>query len=275
MANDFTKVKTSPGAQVFVKAYSSSNAAHSGNHLALYKTTVDVTSAETSDALTINGTVFKKAVATDASAHEFADAAGLVTCINDDTYGLSGVFASAVTTLVTLVSGSAITTASVDENYTVATDNWTELGVKKDVMVKYSCDVTEDGGEDVMGSIGAAAEAKSMEFSGNMRELTPALMNLILPAVTLDDADTPGTDPDIINIGQQDISFFSIAVVDIGSNGQSQIYFAWKCYAMNGTELTLNRGKGITSAFAFKAINDLSQTSTMTVGRIIRLTEAA
>jgi len=46
------------------------------------------------DTITINGLVFTKAAATDAATRAFADAAGLVTCVNNATYGVPGVSAS-------------------------------------------------------------------------------------------------------------------------------------------------------------------------------------
>jgi hypothetical protein len=54
--------------------------------------------------VTVNDIDFTKAAATDPTAREFADAAGLVTCINHDTYGVPGVKASAAGAVVTVWS---------------------------------------------------------------------------------------------------------------------------------------------------------------------------
>jgi hypothetical protein len=66
--------------------------------------TVALAAVANTDYITINGLVYTKAAATAAANREFADAAGLVTCVNHATYGVRGVFASAVTTTVTLRS---------------------------------------------------------------------------------------------------------------------------------------------------------------------------
>jgi len=66
--------------------------------------TVDLTAAAATDKVTVNGIVFTMAGATDASKREFADAAGLVTCVNHATYGVPGVSGSANGAVVTLVS---------------------------------------------------------------------------------------------------------------------------------------------------------------------------
>lgn len=75
----------------------------------------DLTSVANTDVVTVNGVDFTKAAATDASANEFADADGLVTCINAyfDT-----LVASAATNTVTITSvdGKADVTLSKTEN---------------------------------------------------------------------------------------------------------------------------------------------------------------
>lgn len=83
------------------------------------KATVALATVADTDVVTINGINFTKAAATDATAREFADAAGLVTCVNDATYGVEGVFASAASTTVTLVSedpGEYVITVAKTEN---------------------------------------------------------------------------------------------------------------------------------------------------------------
>jgi hypothetical protein len=54
--------------------------------------------------ITINGVVYTKKAATNAAAAEFADAAGLVLCVNHATEGVPGVLAAAVGTTVYLTS---------------------------------------------------------------------------------------------------------------------------------------------------------------------------
>jgi len=81
--------------------------------------TVDLTSVANTDVVTINGLAFTKAAATDATAREFADAAGLVTCVNHATYGVPGVDASAAGAVVTLVAdeaGEKVITVAKTEN---------------------------------------------------------------------------------------------------------------------------------------------------------------
>lgn len=73
----------------------------------VHKATVALAAAANTDTVTINGTVYTMAAATDATANEFADAAGLVVCVNHATYGVDGVFASASGTDVTLVARPA------------------------------------------------------------------------------------------------------------------------------------------------------------------------
>lgn len=68
--------------------------------------------------ITINGIVFTKAAATDATKREFSDAAGLETCVNDAANGVPG---------VTAVNNAGTVTLSVDEpgedTITVATSD--------------------------------------------------------------------------------------------------------------------------------------------------------
>lgn len=68
------------------------------------KATVALASAAATDTVTINGLVFTMAASTTAADREFANAAGLVTCVNDASKGVPGVSASAQSTTVTLIA---------------------------------------------------------------------------------------------------------------------------------------------------------------------------
>lgn len=83
------------------KAVTSAEATITANTL-VTEATIALAAAAATDKVTINGITFTMAVATDASAREFADAAGLVTCINHAAYGVAGVTASADGTTVTV-----------------------------------------------------------------------------------------------------------------------------------------------------------------------------
>jgi len=81
--------------------------------------TVSLGSAAITDVVTINGIAFTMAAGTDATAREFADDDGLATCVNDETYGVSGVSATATGDVATLVAdpkGDAVITVSKTEN---------------------------------------------------------------------------------------------------------------------------------------------------------------
>jgi hypothetical protein len=67
------------------------------------KATVDLASLGTADTVTINGVVFTQGTTAVAS-RTFANAAGLVSCVNSATYGVPGVTASDSSTTVTLVA---------------------------------------------------------------------------------------------------------------------------------------------------------------------------
>ena len=64
--------------------------------------TVELAAVANTDVVTINDIAYTKAAATSAALRTFADAAGLVTCVNDATYGVPGVYASVNGTVVTL-----------------------------------------------------------------------------------------------------------------------------------------------------------------------------
>ena len=81
--------------------------------------TVDLTTAANTDVVTVNGIDFTKAAATDPTKREFADAAGLVTCINHATYGVPGVTAS--------YSGNVVTVVSTEPGEVVITLEKTEV----------------------------------------------------------------------------------------------------------------------------------------------------
>ena len=86
---------------------------------------VGTISGSSGDELVINGITFTAADATSAAAREFADAAGLVTCVNNATYGVTGIIASANGSTVTLKSTDAgeyaITVSETGDNLTLAT----------------------------------------------------------------------------------------------------------------------------------------------------------
>ncbi|MBO8183767.1 MAG: hypothetical protein H0Z28_13425 [Archaeoglobus sp.] len=83
------------------KAIANADATITAN-TAVTEATIDLSLVANTDVVTINGIDFTKAAATDASAREFADAAGLVTCVNHETYGVEGVTASVNGNIVTL-----------------------------------------------------------------------------------------------------------------------------------------------------------------------------
>jgi hypothetical protein len=66
--------------------------------------TVDLTTVANTDVVTVNGIDFTKAAATSEENREFADAAGLVSCINHASYGVPGVSASYAGNVVTVFS---------------------------------------------------------------------------------------------------------------------------------------------------------------------------
>ena len=81
--------------------------------------TVDLTTVADTDIVTVNDIDFTKAVATTEADREFADAAGLVNCIGDDTYGVPGAKAS--------YSGAVVTLWSEDPGEAVVTLEKTEV----------------------------------------------------------------------------------------------------------------------------------------------------
>lgn len=85
------------------KVIASANATITGNTLVTVAT-VDLTIAANTDTVTVNGVTFTMAAATDVTVREFANAAGLVLCVNSATYGATGVLASAAGAVVTLVA---------------------------------------------------------------------------------------------------------------------------------------------------------------------------
>jgi len=88
-------------------------------NVSVTEATIDLASVANTDVVTINGVSFTKAAATDVAAREFADAAGLVSCINDITHGVSGVtgsYAGAVVTVEATDPGEAVITLGKTEN---------------------------------------------------------------------------------------------------------------------------------------------------------------
>jgi hypothetical protein len=80
--------------------------------------TVDLTSVANTDQVIINGLTFEKAAATSAANREFADAAGLETCVEDEDYGVEGITADVsgnVVTLSALPVGDEVLTVSKNE----------------------------------------------------------------------------------------------------------------------------------------------------------------
>jgi hypothetical protein len=64
--------------------------------------TIALATVANTDVVVINGLSYTKAAATSEADREFADAAGLVACVNHATYGVDGVVASVSTTTVTV-----------------------------------------------------------------------------------------------------------------------------------------------------------------------------
>lgn len=78
--------------------------------------TADVSSAAITDILTIDGTAYTKAAATDVNANEWADVAGLLLAINNFTFGSADHFtATAVGDVVTVVGFGRILVISKTE----------------------------------------------------------------------------------------------------------------------------------------------------------------
>jgi hypothetical protein len=84
------------------KAIADASATITANELAT-EATVALVAAAATDKVTVNGVIFTMAAATDAAKKEFADAAGLVTCIKA---AVDGVTASADGTTVTVESAN-------------------------------------------------------------------------------------------------------------------------------------------------------------------------
>lgn len=113
---EFLQAKDADGTDS--KAVTGAEATVTANVL-VTKATVDLTSVANTDVVTINGVSFTKAASTVEASRTFADAAGLVSCVNDATYGVPGVVASANGAVVTLQAsdpGAATITLSKTEN---------------------------------------------------------------------------------------------------------------------------------------------------------------
>ncbi len=85
------------------KVITGANATITANTLVTVAT-VDLTAAANTDTVTVNGVTFTMAAATDVTIREFANAAGLVLCVNSALYGAAGVLAAAAGAVVTLVA---------------------------------------------------------------------------------------------------------------------------------------------------------------------------
>ena len=83
--------------------------------------TIALAAVANTDVVTVNGLSYTKAAATTVADREFADAAGLVSCINDATYGVEGVTASASGTDVTVsaLEGYDITISKTENAGTI------------------------------------------------------------------------------------------------------------------------------------------------------------
>lgn len=103
----------------------------------VHEATIALASVANTDVVEINGISFTKAAATDATAREFADAAGLVTCVNNATYGVEGVTASAADTTVTVK-------ATEPGDYTISLDKTENAGTITLATVKAMCFVDLD-----------------------------------------------------------------------------------------------------------------------------------
>ena len=131
-ATKTTKVEllqASDAAGTGAKAITDAEATVTANTLVTVAT-VALAAVGLADTVTVNGVVFTQAAATDVTAREFLNAAGLVACVNDATYGVEGVFASASGTDVTLIAlptGDAVLTvvgADVGGTVVVATTQY-------------------------------------------------------------------------------------------------------------------------------------------------------
>ncbi len=111
--------------------------------------TFDLTAVADTDIVTVNDIDFTKAATTTEADREFADAAGLAGCINDDTYGVPGAKASysgAVVTVWSADPGEAVVTLEKTEvagTITLATtkaQSFVELNVSKmDLVGGFNC----------------------------------------------------------------------------------------------------------------------------------------
>lgn len=96
------------------------------------KVNVALASTSTGDLVVVNGVTYTQAAATSVADREFLDAAGLVLCINNATYGVTGVLATASTTNVILTASApgdtVLTVVSTDVGGTVVTSTLEALG---------------------------------------------------------------------------------------------------------------------------------------------------
>lgn len=242
-----------------------------------YRQTIETTAGTSTDALTINGVVFTQGAETAAATHAFANAAGLVTCINDATDGLDGVIASANGTLVTVRSGSAITITSVDVNFTV-TDltTWVKLGYQAEDGASqqistehYDLMVPEIGGEIDSMIIKQTGTVDIMLLEGDA-----AQMKYAIPGATYTAGTVPGTNENTVGVGGGSVTFYSLAIEGEDRSGRAVVYFYPKVRAEGPIDLKHVNNGVTTVPFRFKAFNVPTRTAGEQLWKMYHITTA-
>ena len=117
-------LQATDGEATGAKSVASSIATGTANTLAT-SVNVALASTSTADLVVINGVTYTQASGTTVADREFLNAAGLVLCVNNATYGVTGVTALASTTNVILTSDDAgavvLTVVSTDVGGTIVT----------------------------------------------------------------------------------------------------------------------------------------------------------
>lgn len=235
-----------------------------GNVPAWSKVTIETSGASSTDALTINGTVFTMAAETSAADHEFADAAGLVTCINDADHGLSGVTASASTTLVTLASETSITTASVDENYTVTTSDWTKLGFQSEngLSLSSTTEISKIKVPEVGGFVKFVLMGDEAKLSWELMECDFDQMQYFVSGGTYTAASVDGTNPNKLGVGgKTSLTEYGIGFQGLGPSGVEVVGYMSKAYATNEFMQKFLKGDPRNVTAEFEAIMDTTRTA--------------
>ncbi len=235
-----------------------------GNEPVLSKVTVDVTSGETGDKLTINGTEFTQAIATDAETHAFQNAAGLVTCVNDATYGLDGVTASAVSDVVTLVSASPITLAAVDEHYITTQNDWTKLGFQTEdgLTLEYTSEFSEPRVAEIGMVMKRELLSEDAKISFMLQESDLEQMGALLAGATYTAGNTPGTNPNVLGLGGKATTpEVGIAFVGVGPNGNAVVGYMSKAVATAAFRTAFQRTAVREMPAEFQAVCDSSRTA--------------